>query len=156
MHLIRPHLQLAYAAGSADVGIELSRIGLEYLGSTHLDQRRWQRWPAGNIERQPVVGGIDSGVVQRNRPGRTVSAHDRIGALQLTTGAQPEGEVDQRRKQHHRRRRSGGDLGCSSMSTVRWPPAESAAITMCSAAKPHTCANQSQAARTSVAAVGKR
>ncbi|CKR76872.1 Uncharacterised protein [Mycobacterium tuberculosis] len=104
-------MQLAYAAGSADVGIELSRIGLEYLGSTHLDQRRWQRWPAGNIERQPVVGGIDSGVVQRNRPGRTVSAHDRIGALQLTTGAQPEGEVDQRRKQHHRRRRSGGDLG---------------------------------------------
>ncbi len=97
---------------------------------------------AGNIERQPRWwSGIDSGVVQRNRPGRTVQrARQDRGAAAHDWRPAGRGEVDQRRKQHHRRRRSRRrPRGCSSMSTVRWPPAESAAITMCSAAKPHTC-----------------
>ena len=79
-----------------------------------------------------------------------------IAAYPLAGARQREGDIEQRREQHRAAGEFAATSGCSSMSTVRWPPAESPAITICFGGTRHVCTSQSQPARTSSAAVGKR
>ncbi|OBA79429.1 hypothetical protein A9W99_21340 [Mycobacterium sp. 1164966.3] len=47
MYLVRPDLQLAFAAGGADVRCELTRVFLQHFSAARLDQRRGKRRAAG-------------------------------------------------------------------------------------------------------------
>jgi hypothetical protein len=111
MHLVRPHLKFATTAAGADIGGEVSRIGYQHLGAAGLDERRRQRRPAGDVERQALVCGIDAPAVQRDQTGGIDGPDRGVAAQFLASGGQAEGEVDQRREQHQRGRSVHGEVG---------------------------------------------
>ena len=115
----------------------------------------WQRRSAGDVEFQPRVGGIDALAVEADQTRRIFGPDRRVAAQILTRTGKFECQVDQRREQHQRGRAVGGDVGLQQQVDRQMAAGRIACDHNVFRAAP-ALVSQSQPARTSSAAVGKR